>query len=140
IARGGKADRQLVFFTQKGLRGLAPADGKELWSFPFQDKLNESSSTPVLAGDLVLASSIKSGMVGLKVTKDKDGKWAASQVWKAPKLTCYFSTPMMIDAKHAFVVTGRLPPFPQANLHCLDVEKGEVKWSKEKVGSYHASF
>src|SRR5262245_50602666 len=70
IATGAKADRQLVFLTAKGLRGLAPKDGKLLWDFPLVDKFNESSTTPVVAGDVLLASSITSGMVGVKVKKD----------------------------------------------------------------------
>lgn len=138
IAVGAKGDRQLVFFTQKGLRGLAPKDGKLLWDFPLVDKLNESSTTPVAAGDVLLASSITSGMVGLKVKKG-EGKWSATQAWKEPKLTCYFSTPTMIDKKHALVVTGQVL-FPQATLHCVETATGKVKWSRKNVGKYHAAM
>jgi outer membrane protein assembly factor BamB len=139
IVLGKGKDRQIVFLTQQGLRGLAPADGKKLWEFPLVDRLNESSTTPVVAGDLLLASSITYGMVGLKLEK-KDGKTTATQVWKNPKLTCYFSTPIPVG-KHAYIVTGTLTLLsPTSTLHCIEIETGKVLWSKEKVGKYHAAM
>src|SRR5438309_1452870 len=61
IAIGQGKERQIVFLTQKGLVGLAPGDGAVLWKFPLEDKLSESSTTPVLAGDLLLGSSVTFG-------------------------------------------------------------------------------
>jgi outer membrane protein assembly factor BamB len=139
IESGKGKERQLIFLTQKELCGLAPADGKKLWGFPFVDKLDENATTPVLAGDLILASSIKSGMAAVKVEK-KDGKLTASQVWKNPKLTCYFSTPVLVGKKHAYVVTGTISIFPSSTLHCVEVESGNILWSKPKVGRWHAAL
>src|SRR5262249_59455463 len=58
IVTGKGAERQVIFLTQKSLVGLSPADGKLFWSVPMVDKLSESSSTPLLAGDLLIGSSI----------------------------------------------------------------------------------
>lgn len=135
LGKGG--DRQLVFLTQKGLRSFTPK-GDELWSYPFVDGLDESSTTPVKAGGLLLAASIKNGMVALKV-EEKDGKKSAKPVWKEPKLTCYFSTPIPVG-KHVYVVTGQLSIFPSSTLHCVEVETGKILWSKEKVGRWHAAM
>src|SRR5205823_5603247 len=51
------ARRQVVFFTQRGLVALSPADGSVFWQFPLEDKLSESSVTPVRAGDVLLAGA-----------------------------------------------------------------------------------
>ena len=137
----GKApDRQIVFLTQQGLRGLAPADGKKLWDFPLVDKLSESSTTPVVAGDLlvVLARS-RSAWWGSRSEKDSD-ELSAKEVWKNPKLTCYFSTPIPVGKKHVYAVTGAISLFPTSTLHCVEIESGKVLWSKPKVGKYHAAM
>lgn len=135
IMVGQGADRQAVFLTDQGVRGLSPGDGKKLWEFPLKDKANESSTTPVVAGDLLLASSISYGMVGLKVEAGE-----AKQVWKNPALTCYFSTPTVVGKKHVYVVTGQLSFAPTSALHCVEVETGKVLWTRPKVGKFHAAM
>jgi outer membrane protein assembly factor BamB len=131
--------KQYVFFTQQGLRGLRPSDGAKLWDFPLVDKLNESSTTPVRAGDLLLAASITYGMVGIKF-QTKEGKTTASEVWKNKKLTCYFSTPIPVGKKHVYVVTGMLAFRPTSALHCVEIDTGKVLWTQPKVGKYHAAM
>jgi hypothetical protein len=63
IAFGKGKDRQAVFLTQKGLVSLHPQDGDVFWQEPFVDKLNESSTTPVHFGDLLVVSTIMSGRI-----------------------------------------------------------------------------
>jgi outer membrane protein assembly factor BamB len=139
VVLGKGDDRQLVFFTQRGLRGLAPKDGAKLWEFPLVDRLNESSTTPVQAGGLLLASSITYGMVGLKL-ESKEGKTTVKQVWKNPKLTCYFSTPIPVGQKHVYVVTGQLAFKPVSALHCVEVDTGKILWTRNNIGKYHAAM
>lgn len=139
IALGEGGDRQVVFLTQQGLRSLNPADGKTVWQFPLRDKLNESSTTPVMAGDLLLASSISYGMVGLKLEK-KGASFEAKPVWQNPKLTCYFSTPIPVGKKHVYVVTGQLSFTPVSSLHCVEVDTGKILWTVPKIGKYHAAM
>ena len=78
--------KQLVLLTGTHVRSLAP-DGKLLWSFPFKDRLNESSTTPVRVGDLIVASSVTAGSVGLKLPT-ADGQ-KPEQVWKNAALTIH---------------------------------------------------
>jgi outer membrane protein assembly factor BamB len=138
IALSQDNQRQVVFLTQQGLRGLKADDGTKLWDYPLVDKLNESSTTPVVVGDTLLASSVTYGMVALKL-RTKDGKPTATELWKNPKLTCYFSTPIPVGKKHVYVVAGRIL-FPSSTLHCVEVETGKIVWSKPKVGKYHAAM
>jgi outer membrane protein assembly factor BamB len=129
-----KANGQYIVFTQDGLRGLSPSDGKKAWEFPFRDKQNESSTTPMFAGDILLGSSITLGMVGL----ERDGE-GYKQKWKNADLTCYFSTPVPLG-KHVYVVTGKIVLLPTSSLHCVEADTGKVLWTKEKVGTWHAAM
>jgi outer membrane protein assembly factor BamB len=143
IALGQGATRQIVFLTREGLIGLNPADGSAWWNYPFQDKLFESSTTPVRAGDLLLASSITLGSVGLRL-EAKDGKPTATEAWKKADLTCYFSTPVPVGSEHVYIVTGTIPipgkGAPEASLHCIEARTGKVLWTRPKVGKYHAAL
>jgi outer membrane protein assembly factor BamB len=131
--------RQLLQLTQAGLAALDPANGSPFWKFPLVDSLNESSTTPIRIGDLVLASSVTYGSVGLKLTT-KDGKPAYQQVWKNPTLTCYFSTPVAVGQEHVYLVTGKVFPPPECNLHCVEAATGQILWSRPKTGRYHAAL
>jgi outer membrane protein assembly factor BamB len=140
IAEGTGKDRQVIALTQQGLVGLSVEDGKQLWKFPLVDRLNESSTTPVVLGpSLLYAGAVTFGSVGVKVEK-KDDKYEATQTWKNPALTCYFSTPVRVGPDHVYVVTGQVGLRPTSALHCIELKTGKVLWRKEKVGKYHAAL
>lgn len=114
--------------------------GEVRWKFPFRDALNESSTTPIKVGDFYVAASVTAGAVGVKV-ETKDGKPAATAAWRNPKLTCYFSTPMPIDANHMYLVTGAASlTDPTITLRCVEVKTGKEIWSEPKLGKYHAAL
>jgi outer membrane protein assembly factor BamB len=128
-------DNQIVALTGANLVAVS-LDGNVGWQFPFKDQLNESSTTPVKAGDLYVAASVTAGAVGLRVS---DGK--AEATWKNPKLTCYFSTPVVDGKGHLFMVTGVASlSSASATLRCVEAATGKELWSKPKVGKYHAAL
>jgi outer membrane protein assembly factor BamB len=142
IVIGEGANRQAVFLTGASVASLNPADGSVYWRFPLVDRLLESSTTPIRAGDILLASSITYGSVGLKLTT-KDGKPAVEEAWKNKELTSYFSTPVAIGKEHIYIVTGTTPGAfsrPSADLHCIEAKTGKELWKKAKIGTYHASL
>lgn len=125
----------LLFQTERGVVGLDPATGKEQFRIPLKDLLNESSTTPVRVGDLIFASSVTFGSIGIKLTSTEP---YASQAWKNSQLTCYFGTPVEFDGS-LYVVTGQIIN-PAATLHCIDPKTGQSLWSKKGVGTYHATL
>lgn len=134
--------RQVLFLTGQGLVSLNPADGSLYWRFPLVDFLQESSTTPARAGDLVLASSITVGSVGLRL-QAKDGKPGFQEAWKNADLTSYFSTPVAVGKEHVYLVTGTKPALGadiQATLYCIETASGKELWKRPKVGKYHASL
>ncbi|OWK35608.1 PQQ-like beta-propeller repeat protein [Fimbriiglobus ruber] len=133
---GTKGAEQLVFLTGNNVRTLTP-DGKEVWSFPFKDRLNESSTTPVKTGDLYIASSVTAGSVALSVSGEPA---KVTTVWKDPTLTCYFSTPVAVGP-HLYMVNGAATlTSPTITLRCVESATGKVLWSKSNVGKYHAAI
>jgi outer membrane protein assembly factor BamB len=132
-------DGQIVALTGANLVAVSPA-GQVRWQFPFKDQLNESSTTPVKAGDLYIASSVTAGTVAVRVA-DQDGKPAARQVWKNPTLTCYFSTPVPAGPDHLLMVTGVASlTNPSITLRCVELATGKEAWNRPKVGKYHAAL
>src|SRR5262249_25158127 len=133
-----------VFLTQKGLVGLDAGDGQLRFEFPFEDKLAESSTTPVRVGDNLLISSITLGsaLVSLEGTGGKAKVTKVTkltQLWMDTNLTCYFSTPVAMNDQLIYLVTGSLLG-GQATLHCVDAKKGTSLWQKAGVGKYHATL
>ena len=136
IAVGAGADRHVIFLAQSGIVALTPGDGKVLWRAPLVDKLMESSSTPATCGDVLLASSITFGAIGLDMKKQ------GAKLWANPALNCYFATPVAVGADHFYAVTGSSPfsRTPSATLQCVEAKTGKVLWKRPKVGKYHASI
>jgi outer membrane protein assembly factor BamB len=135
--------RQLIALTGDAAVSLDPATGELFWRHPFKDLIAESSTTPVRVGDLIVASSVTLGSVGLKLTT-KDGKPAVTETWKNPALCCYFSTPVAVGDKYLYMVTGSLIAAmtnkPECALNCVDAMTGKVLWTKPRVGKYHAAL
>jgi outer membrane protein assembly factor BamB len=128
-------DKQIVVLTGANLLSVSP-DGKVNWAFPFKDQLNESSTTPVKAGDLYVAASVTAGAVGVKVMGT-----TPEAAWKNPMLTCYFSTPVADGKGHLFMVTGMASlTNPSVTLRCVDAATGKELWNKPKMGKYHAAL
>jgi len=150
IAIGAGATRQVIFLTAKGLVSVSPNAGKVFWEFPLVDKLFESSTTPVVVGDLLFASSITYGGLALKLENQTTAP-KVSQAWMKPELNCYFSTPVAVGKEHLYIVTGTKPNLAallpggkknptQADLHCVEASTGNILWTRPKVGTYHATL
>ena len=135
IAVGSGDKTEMIFLTNSYIRSLTASDGKELWKFPFVDKLLESSTTPVKVGGLYVAGSVMSGSVGIKIL---DG--VPEQVWKNDKLTCYFSTPVVVG-DYLYMVNGKATLQNAAiTLRCVEAKTGKIFWEKGNVGKYHAAL
>lgn len=140
VCRFGPKASQLVLLTAAGVRGFETPALTSPWFVPFKDQLNESSSTPIWFQDRLIVSSVTAGMLAIDYAKAAGPPTAEPKVsWKNPALSCYFGTPVGF-ANHLYVVTGSLPPFASANLHCVDPQTGKVQWTQKKVGTYHATL
>ena len=135
---------QLVFLTGANLVGLSEK-GEKLWSVPFEgarrqgarSRSSNRAATPIIAGDVVIGSTVSSGSVGLKLT-EKDGKYAAKEEWRNRALTCYFSTPVVVG-ENVYMVKGSTKQ-GQTVLTCIDPKTGKVAWDKPTQGEFHTAL
>ena len=127
-------NKQLVFLTGANLLGLS-LTGEKLWSVPFKDSLNESSTTPVVLGDVVVGSSVTAGTIAVRVS-EKEGKFSTEKVWDKKSLTCYFSTPVAAG-DYLYMVNGAASLSRNATitLRCVEAKTGNVAWEKKTSGS-----
>lgn len=132
--RGSGKSRELLFLTGENVVGLKPEKGEVAWKYPLIDALAESATTPVQTGDILFATSITYGGVGLT----NDGK----EAWKSDKYNSYFTTPVAIGKDHLCMVTCTKPPALRysATLRFVEAATGKELWAREKVGQYHASL
>jgi outer membrane protein assembly factor BamB len=131
-------NKQLVFLTGANLLGLS-LTGEKLWSVPFKDSLNESSTTPVVLGDVVIGSSVTAGTIAVRVN-EQEGKFSTEKVWDKKSLTCYFSTPVAAG-DYLYMVNGAASlKNATITLRCVEAKTGNVAWEKKNVGKYHAAI
>ena len=134
-------DKQIVLLTGEGLLGLSK-QGEKLWSFPLEGKVGnliESSATPLVIGDTVVGSTVTGGSVAVKLA-EQGGKYEAKQAWFEKKLTCYFSTPVVVG-NYLYMINGAASiRNPTITLRCVELKTGKVAWEKGTVGKYHAAI
>jgi outer membrane protein assembly factor BamB len=119
--------RQFVFFTGRGLVGLAPGDGSALWRFPWETKDNCNIATPVGAGSYVfLSSGYDRGCRLVEVTRGTGGDWRAEAVYAHKGMRNHFSS---------CVLYGEcLYGFDNATLVCMEFRTGAVRWRRGGFG------
>jgi hypothetical protein len=93
----------------------------------------------VIVGELVLGSSVTAGSIAVKLSKGPLPR-PNETVWKNEKLTCYFSTPVVVG-EHLYMVNGAATlTNPSIVLRCVELNTGKVAWEKTGVGKYHAAI
>lgn len=131
IAVDCAGQRQYVQFTQRGLVGVAAADGKFLWRYDRPaNRMGINIATPLWRGDEVFASSAYGTGGGLlKLSQDGQGGVKAEEV--------YFTKNMQNHHGGMILLDGYLYGASGGNeggwLRCLDFATGKVMWDERKV-------
>lgn len=117
--------KQLIVFGGKALYGLNPADGKTLWSEPYETEYDVNAATPIYKdGKVLVTSSYRQGRITLyEVTAG-----GVKKVWSNKDITMRFQPPIVEDGY--IYGTQKDPGF----VTCLKWEDGSVVWrSTEKI-------
>jgi len=127
-----QGERQVVFFTQKGLVSCNTRSGKVLWRAAHPFKVSTAAS-PIVEGDIIYCSAgYGVGAAAFRVSK-KGGKYSSKQLWRKPnKLMNHWSTPVCIDG-HLYGMF-QFKEYGNGPLKCIELETGEIKWSKSGFG------
>jgi outer membrane protein assembly factor BamB len=127
-------ERQIIFFTQKGLVSVVPKTGAVLWRYPFKFS-TAAGISPVVSGDTVYCSmSYNVGASACKISKNADNTYTATQLWMVTdnKQTSHWSTPVAFNG-YIYGIFDQAK-FGAAPLKCVDLATGEVKWSQAGFG------
>lgn len=121
---------QVVAFTGNSIVGVAPADGKLYWRYPWATEFQVNAATPLTfhakSSDKVLdyvfiSSGYGRGCALLKIEADGGG-FRARPVYEGNQLCSHFASPV----RYRDYLFG----FNESTLVCLDLRSGEVRWSK----------
>ncbi len=141
IERRG-AVRHLIYTSTSGLYGVRTDDGTPLWQFMLTDLLPLGTIPPptVVAGDLVVASSMQTGTIAFRL-QDEDGQRLKTvEAWRNPDVTTYFSQNLAIGDDQLYMINAKLIPEAEIALSCVDPKTGRELWKKDKIGTYQLNL
>lgn len=113
--------KQIVTPTEKGVVGLAAADGKLLWELPFAPvKMAYNAATPIVDGQTIYYAGKGRGTKAIRIEKGAEG-FAAKELWSNAELGVQFSTPVLRDGFLYGLSDG-------GNLFCINAQTGLTAW------------
>jgi len=112
--------KQYVLAAAKSFLGVDAADGKVLWSYPWQTRYDVNAAMPIVVNDHVFVTSgYGHGCVMVKVSPK-----GAVKVWENKEMQAHFSSPLL--AGRYIYGTGD-PGF----LMCINPENGKTTWKQK---------
>jgi outer membrane protein assembly factor BamB len=124
-----------LFLTRSELLALDPANGKQLFQFPFEPPIHASVSaaTPVVVGNRVFISACyDTGAALLETVAGAAGKLSVRNVWSGDdKLSNHYATSIHYNG-FLYGLHGRTDPgfSPAPSLRCLELATGKVRWEQ----------
>jgi len=118
---------QIVMFNTEAITAHDPANGAVLWEYPW-GKGMPHVARPISAGAnrVLFSSGYGVGSALLEIAPGKDGKLAATEVWKTIRFQAKFSNPIERDGFVYGVSDGIFA--------CLDLKDGTVHWKDGRYG------
>jgi outer membrane protein assembly factor BamB len=114
---------QVIYFTGIAAVGVAPADGKLLWRYPWMTRNDLNIATPIYAdGRVFVSSDYGTGGAVFRLT----GRGTPETVWKGRSMQNHISTSVLYR--------GQLYGFSEDRLRCVDFETGKVRWDRAGLG------
>lgn len=132
----GQAPQLILTNWVSGVVALDPKTGETLWSLkPFDPKTQERSiASPVIAGDLILATSgfITGRKEFVAVRPPARAGDKPQEVWRREREVAHMATPL--------VKAGRVYFFSEQGFAtCLDAASGKELWQERLGGSFYSS-
>jgi outer membrane protein assembly factor BamB len=120
--------RQYVQLTATTLVGVAASDGKLLWRYDRASNTHRiNCSTPIYEDGIVYAASAyDAGGGAVKLGKDANGEFTATEVFFSPAMKNHHGGMIIVDNCLYGAAGGNQGGF----LMCLDISTGETLWSE----------
>lgn len=122
---GGR--RQIIVVSSVRVVGLAPENGKLLWSHPWETDMGINVSQPIVVDNnrFFISSGYGKGAALVEVKGGGDS-FTASTVWENKNMKNKFNSSVLQD--------GYVYGLDEGILVCLDVNTGERKWKDGRYG------
>lgn len=117
--------RTIVVFKAKALAGLDAKTGHELWRTDWKTDYDINAATPLVLGNLIVASSGYGTGIGLFEV----GSGGITQKWRNRYLRAHINTPV-VRRNAIFGIDGNTGG---GNLVCLDLVSGKKLWEERSV-------
>jgi len=127
---------QVLVQTREKLAGVDPADGKVLWSKDVPAMRGMNILTPVAYGDAVFTSAHSAKSYLFAIGKDGDAL-TAKEAWTT-KDQAYMASPVVIDGHAYLLKRGRADT--RQPMICIDLARGETKWTSDKEFGQYCSM
>ena len=124
---------QAIFLMERGLVSLDPANGSELWHFPFPYRTSTAAS-PVVWGDIVnCAAAYGVGGAACQVKRAGD-TWETAELWRTPgnDVAAHWTTAIVHDG-YLYGLYGHRD-FGKNAMKCVDIRTGKILWEKPGFG------
>lgn len=125
---------QILFMVERGVVSIDPANGKELWHYPFPYR-TATAASPVVWQDIVNCSAgYGVGGGAAKITRSGD-TWEATELWRSPgnrDTAAHWSTAVVQDG-YLYGLYGH-GEYGNGAFKCIDIRTGKVQWEKRGFG------
>lgn len=124
--------RQVISVNENTIVGLEPGTGQELWRHRWPKGIQASTAKvgqPQVVGEnrILLTASYGVGSLLIEVSRDGDGAWAASEVWRS-------KTRMKTKFGSACVKDDYAYGIDEGVFACLDLRTGRRVWKSGRYG------
>ena len=127
--------RQIVTITQGKLVGIDVANGALLWERAFVSPNFTNSTTPIVAGDLLVVSSGNGPPTSAYRVTKKGTQWVVDTAWENPDVPMRLS-----DAVVAGDVLFGISTRNAGQYFGVDVKTGKTLWTSEGRQAGHAAI
>ena len=127
--------RQIVTITQGKLVGIDVANGALLWERAFVSPNFTNSTTPIVAGDLLVVSSGNGPPTSAYRVNKKGTQWVVDTAWENPDVPMRLS-----DAVVAGDVLFGISTRNAGQYFGVDVKTGKTLWTSEGRQAAHAAI
>lgn len=127
-------ETKIAIYHGKGLSLVNPADGKELWSVPWETEYFVNASTPVVHNDILFHTS-GYGMGGQALKFTNDGY---KVLWKSNAIEAQHTDPILIDG-YLYSYSGESSR-KNGMFKCVELATGKEMWSTAEVSQGTALY
>ncbi|HEY1183620.1 MAG TPA: PQQ-binding-like beta-propeller repeat protein [Bryobacteraceae bacterium] len=119
---------QVLLMSGHGVTSVAPADGAELWQYPWKSDTRILQPALTSDGNLLMMALTAGGGTGFRriAVTHGTGGWTTEERWTSLALKPYFND-FVVHNGHAYGFDGGI-------LACVDLKDGTRKWKGGRYG------